>query len=372
MLVITPIINYVLVFTALMHGVVFTPLNANVIVSEPQVIEYAQNYLTTYRNLVQAIAPPTYRNQFNAYSSNRVLIKISTILGVALEFHAASSDSYQVITVDKSIEQSVFKDEDLEIYNVKADKFTVLIYSGQPDSPMFRIDAKGCKLSKFSVITNKGYFLELSENGQVLTNDISVDRGIYHYPILINGSNQASYWTKQNAIDDATHYFWADLYDAFPNNIRESFLKENLSLFTAYPELSSLANKIVEKEYSGVYSKSPYDFLEYSQDWKEFIDTANKYDVGEEIAKKMYEYYDKQKEIESNKIKWWQYLLYILGAVGSIVGIVSGVKRWRSKAKKGTKSQKSQKMIKKEKKKQGTKKKRNADETNSKGNTISL
>lgn len=309
--------------------------NEKVIVTEQEIEEYAQAYLETYRDLVEQNMKSKYFQYFDFYESYpyRIEATISTTHGAALQFIPSEAEHFETRIVSEKIEQAIFKDKELST-----------------GIPMFKIGGARWKLSDFSVVTNKGYFLEVPELCSVLIEKVRVDNVDYDHSILIQGSNLAEHWTKETADSYAQYYFKLDIPDAFVKS-------EDFSKILAYPELEKIALEIKNKRDKGEYN-TVLGHLEFEEDIAELYNVAQKYGLASEI-----DLDDFLKEVE-RKPSFWQQNPFLTGLITCILStlIVTGFiifvtkKRAKRKAQEGKtdryKGKKNEKT--KSKKKQGT------------------
>ena len=120
---------------------------------------------------------------------------------------------------------------------------------------MFRVTAKHVGFRNFSVETNNGSFIELSESGALRTENIRVDDIDYPNTIVIKGSNRRNDWSRKVAKMDASDDFYDDFQYAYFNS-------EEFREFVATPQLRNIANEIDAKYKSGKYG-GEYGNLEF-------------------------------------------------------------------------------------------------------------
>lgn len=302
--------------------------NENVIVTEQEIEEYAQAYLKTYKNLVKDNIPSEHQSQFDFYQRYpyHVIATISTTHGAALQFIPSETESFELKTVSEKIEQAIFKDEDLNIYDVGPVDYTLIIYKGPAGEPTISIEGVQIKISNISFITNKGYFLNLSETGSVLVERISVDNVYYDYPILLKGSNHKEYWTAEIAASDALSYFETDIPDAV-------LTSEEFKQYLAYPELEKIAKEILDNWDKGKYRDS---YLEFRKDYNDLYEAGEKYGISSEFCDAVYNFFKEQKE-EQEKPSWWERYLYpvLVGVLVTLITTILGafVRKKRAKRK---------------------------------------
>ena len=252
--------------------------NEDAIVTQKEIEEYAETYLKTYRDSVEYNMHPKYWEYFDFYENYpyHVVATISTTHGAALQFIPSEAEYFEIRMVSEKIEQAIFKDKDLNIYDIGGSiDYTLIIYEGPAGKPVFKIGGARWQLANFSVITNKGYFIEVPELCDVLIDEVMVDNIDYDYPILIKGSNLEEHWTTENATNDALYYFETDIPDAFVKS--EDFRK-----ILAYPELNEIALKIKDKRDKGEYNKELGEW-EFKKDIAELLNVALEYGVSSEI-----------------------------------------------------------------------------------------
>jgi len=229
----------------------------------------------------------------------------------------SDAESFETRIVSEQIEQSIFKDADLDIHEVGPVDYTLIIYEGPAGKPMFKSGGARWKMGNFSVITNKGYFVEVPEFSYVLIDKVMVDNIDYDYPILIKGSNREQYWTKEIAADDAQYYFTVDFLSQLPPGALEAFLiTEDFKLSFAYPKLKELAQKIVDKQHSGEYSDEYGGFLEREKDFAELFAAAQESGVDKEFCERLFSFLKEEKE----KPSWWERNPLLTGVIAGVIG----------------------------------------------------
>ena len=250
---------------------------------------YGKTFLRRYENLVQSKVLPAYQKHFSFFKKKPILIdaSISTSHGAAVEFIPFEARKFRCRTVTTRIEQSVFPDKDLNISKIEGDtsNATVLIYGGKPD-PMFSISGNNSGFEKFSVITNKGWFLDLLETGSLRTKEISVDDISYPNMIIIKGSNRRNTWSRKAAKEDSLNAFYNDFSSAYVNS-------EEFREFVATPELTHIAKEIVAKQQDRKY-EGEYGYLKLEEDIAELIAVADAHDIKHEFSNNIYEFVKEQ------------------------------------------------------------------------------
>lgn len=283
----------------------------SVVVTGAVMEDYAQTYLTDYSNLLQEHIHPNYWEYFAFYENYHVIATISTVHGAALEFKSSEYELFEVRTVNEKIEQAIFKDKDLNIYDVGPVDYTLFIFTGSAGTLIISVEGT-LSVRNIVFITNKGYFLDVSETGIVLTEGIIVDNIVYYHPILIKGSNRENNWTKEIATEDALRYFVADIPDAF---LGDAFVvSEEFRKLIAYPELERIAKRLIEKRDKGEYGKEN-GYLEFERDFNELYETAKRYGLSSEFAENIYNFLKEEKEEQGKPSFWERYLYPILASV---------------------------------------------------------
>jgi hypothetical protein len=259
--------------------------------------QYAKTYISTYRELVEAHFSLDYRGNFDFYKNYpyHVIATISTTHGAALQFLPSSAEEFELKISTERIEQAIFKDAELS--------------SGMP---MFRIEGTGIRLLDFSVVTNKGYFVDVSESGSVLIENVRVDNVDYNYPILMKGSNREEDWSKESAIKDVLQFFRVGITTAIVT-------AEDFTKFLAYPELHDIAIKIINKDKAGKYN-SEDGFFSFKKDYNELYITAEKHGLSNEFADEVYNFLKEQETRPS----WWEQHPLATGILGGIVVLITG------------------------------------------------
>lgn len=276
-------------------AIIFISCQKNSLVTSKELEKFATTYLKTYEKLLLKNIKPKYRKYIDFYNQYPYRIKatISATHGAALEFIPSSKQFFEMQKANKKIEHAIFIDEDISL-----DKQIIKDVAGIV-----------IEISNLTFITKKGYFINVLETGSVLIKNVTVDEIDYDHAILIKGSNKRKYWTKKIARRDASGYFRSDLSLAF-------IMSEEFRKFVSIPKLSDTANKILEKQMNGEYSKE-YGYLQREEDLEEFYNVAKKYGVSNKFADEIFNF---RKEVESRP-SWLQRNL--IGII--IIGIISSL-----------------------------------------------
>ena len=252
--------------------------NTNKVVSDVQMEVYGKTFLRRYEKLMQSKVRPAYQKYFSFLKNKPILIdaSISTTHGAAVMFIPFETRKFRCRTVTTRIDREVFPDKDLNISKIEGDtnNATVLIYGGKP-GPMFSISGNG-EFRRFSVITNKGWFLDLLETGSLRTKEISVDDISYPNMIIIKGSNRRSTWCRKAAKEDALDQFYSDFCLAY-------FDSEEFREFVATPELTHIAKEIDAKQKAGDYG-GEYGYLALQEDIAKLKAAADAHGIKHEFT----------------------------------------------------------------------------------------
>jgi hypothetical protein len=152
------------------------------------------------------------------------------------------------------------------------------------------------------------------------------------YPfLLLKGSNDRKYWTREYASTDALLLFLWDYNEAFGKiNDWETFSME-FRKSISYGELLTQATRILAKKDRGEYDKEN-GYFEFEADYKYLREIAYQYDVDTEWAEGLYTFLEQQ----MNKPSWWDRHPFLSGIIiGLIVAfILLAVNKFWSQLKK--------------------------------------
>lgn len=294
-------------------GTFYWVWNAKKAVCDAQMETYGETYLRRYKHLVQSKVLPAYQKHFPFLKEKTFLIKayISNSHGAAVEFIPSEEQKFQCQTVTARIERELFLDKDLNISKIEDDtsNATFLIYNGKP-GPMFRISGKNITLTKFTAITNKGWFLNLLETGSLRIKEISVDNIVYPNTTIMKGSNRRKTWSRKAAEGDAIYCFFQDFWSAY-------FKSDEFREFVATPELTHIANRIIAKENANGY-QGEYGYLVLQEDLAELNAAADAHGIKHEFAKNIYTFLKGQRS--------WRERHWII--CGVIIGVLTCCLIW--------------------------------------------
>jgi hypothetical protein len=281
-------------------------IDQNSIISNSDIENYSQKYVKTYKDLTETYIHPDNRTYLEFYKDNPYKVRaiISTSHGAGLDFIPSKMGSSNLEITNKAIENYIFNGSvsDYNHFGVYFDyENATIINLGKGNSPAFVMHLD-TSIKNIAIKSEGRPFIRVLENGSVLIQNILIGKIYYNY-IIIKGSNRKKDWTEQIALDDALYYFKADLIDAFTES--EDFRK-----YLAMPELSDIANKILERKKNGYYT----NYLLYENDFQDLYETTKKYNIPNKFADDIYHFNEDQNEIPS----WWeQYDL--LGIIRDIV-----------------------------------------------------
>jgi hypothetical protein len=270
--IISTIVLFVIIISQL-----YTFIDQNRIVSGDDIRNYSHAYIKTYKNLAETYITLDNRTYLRFYRENPYFIKafISTTHGGGLEFIPTKTPSFEFNFSNDKIEAIVFKGDD-GLY-----------------PPTFSICEPHVLIQNVAFI-NRGFFIDIQENGSVLIREVLASNANINNTYLIKGSNRKKYWTEQVASRDASCYFRNDLIDAFAES-------EEFRIYLATPLLSKIANRILDRNGKGYYQKDR-GYLLFKSDYKELYNIAKAYGLTSQFADGIYKFNKDQKE----STPWWE------------------------------------------------------------------
>lgn len=269
---ISAIVLFVIIISQL-----YTFIDQNSIISGDDIRKYSHIYVKTYKDLAETYITSDNRTYLRFYRENPYFIKafISTTQGGGLEFIPTKTPSFE--------------------FNFSNDKIETMVFRGYDGlyPPTFNIDGPQVLIQNVAFI-NRGFFIDIQENGSVLIRDVFASNANINNTYLIKGSNRKKYWTEQVASGDASYYFRNDLINAFAKS-------EEFRIYLATPLLSEIANRILDRNDKGYYQKDR-GYLLFKSDYEELYITAKAYGLTSQFADSLYKFNKDQKE----NAPWWE------------------------------------------------------------------
>ncbi len=136
-------------------------------------------------------------------------------------------------------------------------------------------------------IDERGKFMHVLENGSALIQNVLIGKIYYNY-IIIKGGNRKKDWTEDMAYEDAKYNFEKDLISAYT-------MSEEFRRYLAMPQLSNIANKILDRRNEGYYT----NYILFQKDFLELYEIANKYNVSHDFADSIYKFNEDRRKIPS-------------------------------------------------------------------------
>ena len=262
-------------------------------ISEKNLKKFAYAFVERYNSNVESLGKNKrelnlYKNDFEFYREYPYNIKgiISNSHGASIEFIPSNKLSFSASIVNKSIENELFQDINLGIYDLLQDiNATVLCWTNkESNESMFKINGSNISIKTIVIITNNGQFINITEDGEIIIDNLNVDNVIFSNLMLIKGSNKKKHLTTILAKERADRLFIDNLRTIFVNS---NTFREYLSS----PYLHSKAQEIWDEEHKlleGKYDRE-HGALLFKKDYNELHAIAKNYNVSSEFADEVYE-----------------------------------------------------------------------------------
>lgn len=311
-------------------------------VNDRTLVKYADTFRNNYNTLIYKLIPEDKRVNFLIKEDSNYGILISKETGASVDFSDSVKSKYVSIVTDEKINvakahmmgieitdygrQYIEKNYNNSNYaNVINGNFGSNYYSY---STLVLPSCFNCKINNLQIvwgaldITGKNTFITntlLDTSYFILRKDTSLFAlntsivnevtGIQKTAdfIIVKDSNKKSDWTVSNAINESSSFFWSIFPNVFVNS-------KEFKEYLAEPNLSSIAEEILEKQTSGVYDNNPLIFI---RDFEYFHFTASHYNVTLDFADEVYNAIEKQKNRQDDKHKEWRQLI-----LGTILGVI--------------------------------------------------
>lgn len=261
---------------------------------------YGIEYLENYKNRVEKL-DNKYWNLFPFYNNYpyKFIGYISSIQGSAIEFVPNKNKGFEIIYIDKEINDYFIgyenKTDILFFFDAEQGYQGIIITNGS-----FIANGRGVRLIR--VYQNTSAFLYLIRVYPEDHNSRYID---FNYVYFKGKSKKV--WTLDQARQDSTRHFMFEFWSLFNDS-------EDFRQYIAIPELKVMIDEINYKRMHNLYP----NVLTFKTDINKLIEVGDKkYNVSSDFVNEMYNYEFENMQVQK---KWYENYLFILSLIALIFG----------------------------------------------------